>query len=144
MVEHDIGRHPEAAAPPVARKGQMHVHRERVREPVEGERGLVRDHASSLGPEPSGDQLLVLARGEVDEPVGTSAHAEGLARVDVVDHELRRVARLGRLLGREQPLLGRRRVEEAVPVRVGRNLIHAHNVNQLLFVCKAMRAIART
>jgi len=33
--------------------------------------------------------------------------------VDVVDHELRRVARLGRLLGREQPLLGRRRVEEA-------------------------------
>jgi hypothetical protein len=108
----------------------MHVHRERVREPVQGESGLVRDHANSLGPEPSGDQLLVLARGEVDEPVGASAHAAGLARVDVVDQELWRVARFGRLLGREQPLLGRRRLDQAAPVRTGcRDLINAQNVN---------------
>ena len=53
----------------------------------------------------------------MDEPVDVPAYADGFARVDVVDEELRRVPGLGRLLGREQTLLTRRGLEEAVPVR---------------------------
>jgi hypothetical protein len=60
-----------------------------VRETVERERRLVGDHARALRPEPGDDQLLVLARGVMHEPVQAPLHAEEVARAEVVDEELR-------------------------------------------------------
>jgi hypothetical protein len=53
-VQRDIGGHPEATSAPGAWQHQVHVRRERVREPKEGERRLVRDDSGALGPEPGG------------------------------------------------------------------------------------------
>jgi hypothetical protein len=58
----------------------------------------------------------VLTCGEVDEPVDAATHTDGFARADVMDEELGRIAGLSGLLGREEPLLGGRCFEEAVPV----------------------------
>src|SRR5258706_9607318 len=104
---------------------------------MEGERCPVRDDASSLGPEPGCDKLLLFARGEVHEPVDPATNANGAPALDVVHEELGRIASLSRLLGREQALLTRRRLEESVPVRaVWRCLGHAQNVSQILVLCK--------
>lgn len=88
----------------------MDVYREHVREPVEGERGLVRDDSGPLGPEPRGDQLLVLSRGEVDEPVDSSPRSRDATGAEVLEQQLGRVACVGRLAGREVAFLGSRRL----------------------------------
>ena len=94
----------------------MHVRGQGIRQPMERERSLVRDDSLLLRPEPGGDQFLVLARGEVHEPVDAPVDAQGLSAADVVHEELRRVPRLSRLLSREQAGLTRRRLVEAVPI----------------------------
>ncbi len=100
-MEHDVRRHPEASPPPCAGQREMHVSGQGVRQLVERERRLVRYDSLPLRPEPGGDQFLVLARGEVHEPVDPTAKSQGLPAVDVVHQELWRVPCLGRLLGRE-------------------------------------------
>ena len=114
----------------------MHVRRERIREPVEGQRGLVRDDAGPLGPQPCGDQLLVLARREVDEPVYSSTRSRHATRADVLQQQLRRVASLGCLPGGETALLGARCLEQEVPVRLGGWTVHAQIVTGGLVVRK--------
>ena len=74
VVNDDPGRDPESTASPSLRQGQMHFRRERIRKVMKGQRSVVRNHAGLIRPQPCGDQILVLARGEVDEPVNTSAH----------------------------------------------------------------------
>ena len=75
VVEHDAGWHAEAPPSPGLGQREVDLRRQHVGEPVQRQRGLVRDHPGLLGPEPGGDQLLVLARREVDEPVDPAAHA---------------------------------------------------------------------
>ena len=75
VVEDDACRHAEATLPPGVREGQMKLGGEHVRELVEREGGLVREHAGSLRPEPDGDELLVLAVREVDQTVDATAEA---------------------------------------------------------------------
>ena len=55
---------------------------------MQGERGLVRDNARPLGPEPGGDQLLMLARGELDEPVDPPPRSGDPAGADVLQEQL--------------------------------------------------------
>jgi hypothetical protein len=83
-------------------------------------------------------KLLLFARGEVHEPVDPATNANGAPGLGVVHEELRRIACLSRLLSREQTLLARRYLEEAVPVRaVWQRLGHAQNVSQVLVLCKS-------
>ena len=119
MVQHDIRGHAKASTAPVTRKGKVHVRWQRIRQPVQSERGLVRHYAGPLGPQPNRDQLLVLARGEVHEPVDATKHANDAPDTDVVHEQLRRVAGLSGLLGREVPRLPCGDLIEAVPIRVG-------------------------
>jgi hypothetical protein len=101
-----------------------------VRKPMQGKRGLVGNDTCPFGPEPGGDQILMLARREVDQPVDSAACTKRPPDVNVVNQELRRVARLGRLLGGEQTLLARRCLEKTVPVRaIGYDPVHAQKVN---------------
>jgi hypothetical protein len=55
---------------------------------MEGERGLVRHDSSLVGPEPGGHQLLVLPRGEVDEPVDASLRASDAAGAYMLEQQL--------------------------------------------------------
>lgn len=89
----------------------------------------MRDDACLIGPEPGGDEVLVLPCGEVDEPVDPSAKPEKVSGPDVMDKKLGRVACLGCLPGGEQPLLSSRGLEEAVPV--GARLRGALNARKL-------------
>ena len=70
---------------------------EGVGEFVKHERGLVTEHAVLLGPEPEGDEILVLGRGEVDEAQESTAGSFESAFTKVVLKQLARVAGVGRL-----------------------------------------------
>ena len=110
---------------------------QRVRQPVKRKSRLVRHDAGPFGPEPGSDQPLLLARGEMHEPVDPTAHPNDTSAVDVVHEQLRGVPRLGRLFGREHALLTDRHVEEAVPVgAVYGSLCHTRNVSHTLVLCK--------
>lgn len=64
MVKHHADWNPEPTMSPRVRQRQMYVRRERIRKPMESQRGLVRDHAGACRPEPDGDQIFVLTCGE--------------------------------------------------------------------------------
>lgn len=85
MVQNHVGRHAKAPATPDPGQGEMDLSWQHIRQLVEREGGLVGHDAGPLRPEPGGDQLLVLARGEMDEPVDAPTHTKGLAAVHVVD-----------------------------------------------------------
>jgi hypothetical protein len=76
-----------------------------IREPVEHERGLMREDAHPLGPKPCANELLVLARREVHQAVDASTDANGAPTRNVVHQKLGRVAGLGSLPRREESLL---------------------------------------
>ena len=85
-------------------------------------------------------QVLVVVRGEVHEAVHEAVHAtahpDHAPGAQMVSEQLRRVAGLGRLLRREEPVLGRRDLEEVVPVRrSGGRLTHAETLSQALVSC---------
>jgi hypothetical protein len=130
VVEDGVGWHPEPATPPRERQGEVKVRREDIRESVERERGLVRDHARLLGPEPCRHQLFVVGRREVDEAIDAATDPRHAAAMDVVEQKLRRVAGFGSLSGREQTGLCGCRFVESVPVRIGRG--PARNVSHAL------------
>lgn len=133
VVQYHVGRHPKAAMAPGAREREMDVGRQHVGQPVERERRLVREHAGTLRPEPGDDQLFVLAHREVGQAVDAAPDTSELPGAGVMDEELRRVASLGRLLRREHPLLGGRRLVQEVPVGMGcQSLGHAQNVSHTL------------
>jgi hypothetical protein len=88
-----------------------------VREVVQHESGLVGEDAGLLRPEPDGDEVLLLARGEVLETVDASPDAENLCAAQVFDEQLRGVTSIFRLLGGEVALLPKSDAIEAVPVR---------------------------
>ncbi len=67
----------------------MHVCRKRVRESVEGQGRLVRNDAYQRGPEPYGDQFLMLAGREVGEPVDAPTYSNDSACPHVLEQELR-------------------------------------------------------
>jgi hypothetical protein len=115
MVEHDAGWNPEPATSPRVRQRQMYVCRECIRQPLESERGLVRDHAGAFRPEPDRDQFFVLTGGEVDESVYASASPNDAAGADVLEQQLGRVAGSGGLPGCEVPLLCAGDLEQEVP-----------------------------
>lgn len=98
---------------------------------------LVRDYALALGPEPSGNQLLMLASGEVNEAVDASSRPYHAPRTHVLQQELRRVPSLSGLLRGEVARLCSRRLVEAVPVGWGwLGVDHARNATRGLVLCK--------
>ena len=119
MVEGDPEGSAQAPSSPRARERQVEVRGQHVGELEQGERGLVREHASSLGPEPDLDELLVLVRGEVDESVDPAPGTDKSPAPQVMPEELGRVADLRGLLGGEQPSLGGGELVEAIPVGPG-------------------------
>jgi hypothetical protein len=66
----------------------MDMRREDVREPVERQRGLMRDETDLIGPEPGDDQFFVAARWEVDQPVDASASPGDPTRAVVLEQQL--------------------------------------------------------
>jgi hypothetical protein len=60
MMKHDPLGHPEAARAPRARQREVNLGRHRVGEAVQGQGGLVREDTLLLGPQPHGDEVLVL------------------------------------------------------------------------------------
>ena len=120
MMKQYAFRHAESTLGPGRGQRQIHLSRERVREVVEHEGGLVREDPLLLRPEPEGCKVLVLTGREVDDAVDATPNADNppvLFRV--LDEELRRVTRERRLLCREVPILSDRELEEAVPARSG-------------------------
>jgi hypothetical protein len=59
-----------------------------IGELVEGERRLVREHASAFEPEPQEGQLFVLTLREVDEPIDPTKRATKAASSKVLEQEL--------------------------------------------------------
>ena len=88
VVKYDPGRDPQSTVSPGLRQGQMHFRGARIRKFVKGQRSLVRNHASLIRPQPCGYQILVLARGEVDEPVNTPACPRDPPSADVLYQKL--------------------------------------------------------
>ncbi len=79
----------------------------------------------------------MVSRGEVHDPVHAAAHADHSPGTQMVRDQLRRVACRGRLPRREEPVLGRRDLEEVVPVgRAAGRPVHARTLSQALVLCK--------
>src|SRR5262245_7001723 len=104
---------------------------------MQRKRRLMREHADALGPEPDAHEILVLARGKVDDPVDATSKADNSSARDMVQEELRRVACLSSLPRCEEPFLCGRDLIEPVPVRMlGDAGLHARNVSHTLVLCK--------
>jgi hypothetical protein len=83
----------------------------------------VGEDAGSLGPKPFDDKVLVIARRKIDEPVDPEAPAAlDAPHGNRLGQQLRRVARVCGLLGREVAFLGCGDGVEAVPVGLGGGL----------------------
>jgi hypothetical protein len=83
---------------------------------MEGERRLVREDARLLGPQPDAHELLMLAGREVHQAVDASTDADDASAGHMVNEKLGRVASVGRLLRREEPLLCGGDLVEPIPV----------------------------
>jgi len=149
-VQHQTSGNPQPALPPRSGERQMQVGREVVGEFQQDERGLVREDADPLRPEPGGNEVFVLTRGEVDQPVDASPHADHAPCAHVLEEELRGVASRGGLPGREVALLRGRGLEEQVPIGLCGGVQHARFVTQGYVLCNgkesrsAILATART
>ena len=109
---------------------------------MEGQRRLMGEDAELLGPEPGRDEVLMLARWEVNETVDASAHPERTTALDVMQEELRGVTCLRRLLGGEAAVLRGGDLVELVPVwTVGEGSGHARNVKMALGLCSRDRVV---
>ena len=116
-MQHDTFRNLKSAPAPLCREGQVSPRRQHIGEFVEHQRSLVREDPCPVGPQPEGDQVPLLTRREMLEPVHTPPDAGDLAAVEVLYQQLRRVSRVESLLRREVALLRKRSLVEAVPVR---------------------------
>lgn len=104
---------------------------------MQSERGLVREHARQLRPEPDHGEVFMVARRKVHEAVHAASHPNDAPRSQMVREQLRRVAGGSRLLGREVPILGSGDLVERVPVgRSIRHLSHTQTLSNTLVVCK--------
>jgi|SRR6188768_2758704 len=122
----------------------MHLGRQHVRKAMQGQGGLMRDDASLLGPEPGGDELLVVGGGEMNESVEPALGSRHAAGLDVFSQKLARVTRLGCLFCGEIPGLANGDLEKPVPTRSLRlQLAHARNVTLSLVLCKGKLQSAR-
>lgn len=137
VVEHDARGHTETSRAPLPRKRDVDLRREHIGEPEERQSRVVREHACLSGPQPRHHQLLVRARRKVYKPVDAAACPEHTSSTYVVHQELRGEPRFGCLPRCEHPFLGRRHLEEAIPLRTvhGRSN-HARNVKPTLVSCK--------
>jgi hypothetical protein len=137
IVERDAIRDSKAAISPGYRYREMGSRGEHVGEVVQHESGFMREDAGLLGPEPDGNEILLLARGEVLEAIDASPDAEDLPAAQVLDEQLRGVPRLFRLLCREVALLAKSDAVEAVPVRpAGVGAAHTPTLTAGLYLCK--------
>jgi len=97
----------------------MEMRGQDIREAVERQRSFVREDAGAIGPQPGDDQLVALAGGKMDQAVDAAVDAEHAARAKVMSDELRRIARVGGLLGGEEAVLCDGDFEELVPAGAG-------------------------
>ena len=115
VVHDDALRHAQSASTPRVRESEVDLRGQRVRELVQSERSVVRKDAGLLGPQPDHSQVLMVARGEVDKPIDPTTDTKHPTGAEVMRDQLGRIAGLNRLLGGEEPVLGRRGLEEVVP-----------------------------
>jgi hypothetical protein len=109
VVEHDVGRNPEAASAPT----------------------------SPLQPKPGRDQVLVLPCREVNQAVDGTANTQRASRMHAVHQKLWGVASLRALLGRDEAFLCCSGLVQTVPVVAGLlGAGHAQNANESLVVCQ--------
>lgn len=103
------------------REGQREIDacRERVREPVQQQRGLVGDDPLLVTPQPGDDEILVVRRGEVAEALDAAEDTQEAARPHVVVEKGARIAGVGGLGGREVAVLGGGEGVEGGPGGIG-------------------------
>lgn len=118
-VKDEPAREPKPALQPGWWRGHVALPGQCVREVVEHERRLVAEHALLIGPEPEGDEVLVLAGRVVDEAEDAALDALEPPLLDVELNQGERVARLVRLRVRDVARLSRGDLEEPIPVRRG-------------------------
>ncbi len=136
VMEHDTGGDPKPPPPPGHGEGQVHVRRQDIGKAHQEEPSLMREHPSLPGPKPGRDQLLVLARREVDEPVDAAMGTDDAAGVGVFPKQMGRVARLGGLRRCEIAGLSGGDLEQLVPTGPrSRERLHAQNVTGGSFLC---------
>ena len=130
--------HPKATSFPFTGERHVHLGRECVGEVVQRQRRPVREHAGLVGPEPDGDQLLVLTGWEVDDSIDAAPYALESTCPNVVNQELGRVVGFGSLLSREESFLGCCGLAEVIPVRCSGIVGLAQNLSMALGYCKSI------
>jgi hypothetical protein len=83
VMDDDPVWHLEAPALPCPRKREVYWGRQRIRKPMERQRGLVRDDAMLIGPEPGSDEIFVVTRRKVDQSINASPRPIDSASPDV-------------------------------------------------------------
>ena len=143
-MEHDVLRYTESAVSPLGRQGEVDPGRQDVRQAMEGQRRLMREHPLALGPEPHHGQLLVIACGKMDQAVHAMPDPRDATSSDVLQQQLRRISRFSPLLRREVAVLSARRLVEAVPSRLLSWGWHAQTVTSGLVLCNRVFRTKRT
>ena len=133
VVQDDAVGHPQSPPTPLVGEREVDLRRQHLRQIMQSECRLVGKNAFPLRPKPYDGQVLVVARGKMHEAVDASASSEHTPGREMVGEKLRRVSGLSRLLRRKEPVLGRRSLEEVVPVgRADSYLAHASILSETL------------
>ncbi len=90
----------------------------------------MREHTDGFGPQPCGNQVLVVARWKVYEPVNASAYASDATDPSMVRQQGVGIAGSRSLACREEPFLGSGDVVERLPCRFDRGIsCHSRNLS---------------
>ena len=109
--------HAQAPTTPRRRQREVRLARQSVREVVERQSRVVREHSRLLAPEPENDEVLPVAGWEMHDAIDATPCAHDLPAGQVLVQEGARVPRLRGLGRREVAILALGHLEEGVPVR---------------------------
>jgi hypothetical protein len=108
----------------------MNLSGQDIGEAVQGQSRLVRQNALRIGPQPCGNELLVLTGRKVHETVNPAANSNNASGFLVMSEQRWRVSGGRRLAGGKQTFLGGGDVVQCLPGRFcGNYSIHARNLN---------------
>ena len=137
-VEDDSFRNAKTTTRPARGERQVEQCLKSVREAVQGECREVGDDSLTLGPKPGGDEVLVVATGEVNEAIDASPYARCTAALNVMEQELCREAGFGGLLRCEEAFLRGRHFVQPVPTWARSTVGHAQMVSTTIDSCKPL------
>ena len=119
MVDNNALRNAKPPAAPREWKRHVDLRGHDIREAVQGQRRVVREHAHAVRPKPDDSEVLPVSRREVHEPVNAATIPGDSPRLHVLEESMERVAGGSGLPSREVPILSTRGLVEMVPVGLG-------------------------